>query len=73
MRDRLVKHIPDGQVYIETEWGNIGLWKARLDQWRMDNSQFCPMPEGHKIFDRPQDYHCVRVRHKLLSNQLEEY
>ena len=61
MADKVVKNVATGETFIATEWNNYELFKVRLDIWRLDHTQYCPLPADHRVFYRPQDYGCVFI------------
>ncbi len=59
--NKIVKNTTSGELFIETVWGHSKLWTARLEAWRIDHNQPCPMPEGHLMFKHPKNYGMVEV------------
>lgn len=56
-QDRIVRDL-QGDLFIETS----DAWLLPcLETHRKDPSQPFPMPRGHLMFARPEEYHCVRV------------
>ena len=64
---RMVEKKKSGERFIETD---IRGWARRLDAWRADRRQPCPMPKGHLMFVHPQDYGCVRVEEETVQRPL---
>jgi hypothetical protein len=48
MMDKIVEKF--GEKFIETSPKD---WDARLEAWKADHTQPCPMPRGHEMFKKP--------------------
>ena len=58
MKRRMVVKTESGEVFIETP---AKLWRDTQNAWMADSSKSCPMPKGHLMFRRPDDYGCARI------------
>ena len=57
-KDRVMLRLSTGEMFIETP---APRWRSRLKKWRERCPAFpCPLPAGHRMFKKPEDYGCVR-------------
>jgi hypothetical protein len=61
LRRRIVKKIASGETFIETP---PDLYDKTLAEWKNDPSKPCPMPKGHLMFKRPEEYGCVLIGYR---------
>lgn len=47
-----------GQIFVEQ---GLDGWICRLEAWKKDHRNPCPMPKGHMMFKKPADYGCEKI------------
>ena len=54
--NRIIHKIESDERFVETSPEH---WAARLEAWKRDGTQPCPMPVGHRMFLHPREYSAV--------------
>ena len=63
--DRRVVDRQTGEVFVETIPAK---WHRRLNAWKKDHSQPCPMPQGHVMFEGEDPSYRVLASEEDASN-----